>query len=144
MSDQMVKLIITGALAVHGLGHGGAVAALAWIGVRPGTDTGGWHAAQSWLLPGLSAGTAASVASVIWIASLVGFVAAALGFSGILVPGEAWRPLAAITAVVSMVGIVLFIGTWPAFNTVAALGMNVAVLVALLGMRWPPETMFGK
>jgi hypothetical protein len=26
---------------------------------------------------------------------------------------------------------------------VAALGMNVAVLVAPLGMRWPPETMFG-
>jgi hypothetical protein len=43
-----------------------------------------------------------------------------------------------------MVGIVLFIGTWPAFNTVAALGMDVAVLVALLGMRWPPETMFGR
>jgi hypothetical protein len=84
------------------------------------------------------------VASVIWIASLIGFVAAALGFSGILVPGEAWRPLAGVAAVVSMVGIVLFIGTWPAFNTVAALGMNVAVLVALLGMRWPPETMFGR
>jgi hypothetical protein len=39
---------------------------------------------------------------------------------------------------------VLFIGTWPAFNTVAALGMDVAVLVALLGMRWPPETMLGR
>ena len=144
MSDQTLKLIITGALAVHGLGHGGAVGALAWIAARPGTDTGAWRAAQSWLLPGLSAETATVVASAFWIASLLGFVAAALGFSGILVPADAWRPLATIAAVVSIVGIVLFIGTWPAFNTVAALGMNVAVLVALLGMRWPPETMFGR
>ncbi len=144
MSDQTVKLIITGALAVHGLGHGGAVAALAWIAARPGTDTGAWRAAHSWLVPGLSAETAAALASAFWIASMIGFVAAALGFSGILVPVDAWRPLAAVTAIVSMVGILLFIGTWPAFNTVAALGMNVAVLVALLGMRWPPETMFGR
>jgi hypothetical protein len=33
---------------------------------------------------------------------------------------------------VSLLGITLFIGTWPAFNTVAALGMNLAVLAALL------------
>jgi hypothetical protein len=32
---------------------------------------------------------------------------------------------------VSALGITLFIGTWPAFNTVAALGMNVAVLAAV-------------
>jgi hypothetical protein len=31
-----------------------------------------------------------------------------------------------------------FIGTWPTFNTLAALGVNVAVLVALLGLHWPP------
>jgi hypothetical protein len=144
MSDQMLKLVITGALALHGLGHGGAVGALAWIAARPGTDTGAWRAAQSWLLPGLSAETATAVASAFWILSLVGFVAAALGAWEILVPADAWRPLAAVAAVVSMVGIVVFIGTWPAFNTVAALGMNVAVLVALLGMRWPPETIFGR
>ncbi len=144
MSDQMLKLIITGALAVHGLGHGGAVGALAWIAARPGTDTGAWRAAQSWLLPGLSADTATAVASAFWIVSLIGFVGAALGFSGILVPADAWRPLAVATALVSTVGILLFIGTWPAFNTVAALGMDVAVLIALLGMRWPPETLFGR
>lgn len=35
-------------------------------------------------------------------------------------------------------------GTWPAFNTVAALGMNGAVLVAVLWLHWPPEAMFGR
>jgi hypothetical protein len=144
MSDPIVKLIIAGALALHGLGHGGALGALIWIGARPGTDTGGWHAARSWLVPSLPAGTAATVASVFWILSLIGFVAAALAFWGVLGPGEAWRPLAVVSAIVSMLGIVLFIGTWPTFNTLAALGVNVAVLVALLGLHWPPETMFGR
>ena len=144
MSDSTIKLLIAAALALHGLGHGGALGALAWIAARPGSDTGGWHAARSWLLPTLPAETATTLASVLWVLSLVGFVAAALGFWGILVPGEAWRPLAVVAAVISTVGIVLFIGTWPAFNTMAALGMNVAVLVALLAMRWPSETMFGR
>jgi hypothetical protein len=60
------------------------------------------------------------------------------------VPGEAWRPLAVVSAIVSMLGIMLFIGTWPTFNTLAALGVNVAVLVAVLGLHWPSETMFGR
>lgn len=144
MSDPIVKLMIAGALALHGLGHGGALGALIWIGARPGTDTGGWHAARSWLVPSLPAETAATVASVFWFLSLIGFIAAALSFWGILVPGEAWRPLAVVSAIVSMLGILVFFGTWPMFNTLAALGVNVAVLVALLGLQWPPETMFGR
>ncbi len=140
MSDSLLKLVLGGALLLHGLGHGGAFGALVWIWARPGTDTGGWTAARSWLLPALPASTASTVASAFWILALVGFVAAALAFTGVL-PGEAWRPLAAASALVSLVGIMAFAGTWPAFNTVAALGVNVAVLVALVGLHWPPETL---
>ncbi len=85
-----------------------------------------------------------AVASAFWVVSLIGFVAAAIAFWGIGLPGEAWRPLAVVSALVSMAGIVLFFGTWPMFNTLAALAMNVAVLIALLGLRWPPEAMFGR
>ena len=144
MSDSLIRLVIAGALLLHGLGHGGALGALAWIGARPGTDSGGWHAARMWLATGLPAGTATTVASAFWIVSLIGFVAAALAFWGIGLPGEAWRPLAVVSALISLVGIVLFFGTWPMFNTLAALTVNVAVLVALLGLRWPPEAMFGR
>jgi hypothetical protein len=144
MSDSTIKLVIAAALALHGLGHGGALGALAWIAARPGSDTGGWHAARSWLLPTLPAETATTLAGAIWVLALVGFVAAALGFWGVGVPADAWRPLAVVAALISTVGIVLFIGTWPAFNTLAALAMNVAVLVALLAMRWPSETMLGR
>ena len=143
MSDQTLKLIAAGVLLVHGLGHGGALAALVCIRLRPDTPTGDWLAARSWLVPSLPGDTATTIASAFWIASLVGFVVAAMSFWGVLVPGEVWRPLGVAAALVSMAGIVLFFGTWPAFNTLAALGVNVAVLVALLGLRWPPQTLFG-
>jgi hypothetical protein len=144
MSDQIIKIVIAAVLLLHGLGHGGAIGALIWIGRKPGTDTGGWQAARSWLFPSLSAPAATTVASTFWVLSLIGFVAAAMSFWGILAPGEAWRPLAVASAIVSILGIALFLGTWPTFNTLAALGVNVAVLVTQLWLHWPPQAMFGK
>ncbi len=142
MSDQTLRLVIGGALLLHGLGHGGALGALLWIRFRPGTNTGGWLAARSWLVPSLSAETATTVAIAFWVVSLVGFVVVALSFWGILVPGDVWRPLGVGSAIVSIVGIAVFFGTWPLFNTLAALGLNVAVLVAVVWLHWPPETLF--
>ena len=136
MSDQLVRLVSFGVLLVHGLGHGGALGALAWIALRPGSDTGAWTAARSWLLPSLAPGTATLMASAFWIVSLVGFVVAALAFW--LAGGDAWRPIAIGTALVSGLGVVLFFGTWPMFNTLAALVVNAAVLVALVVLRWTP------
>jgi hypothetical protein len=37
---------------------------------------------------------------------------------------------------------VLFFGTWPIFNTLAALAVNIAVLVAV-ATNWPPSSVFG-
>jgi hypothetical protein len=143
MNEQVLKLIIAGALLLHGLGHGGALGALIWIARRPGTNTGGWLPARSWLFPSLATSTAGLVASSFWVLALAGFVVAATAFWGILLPGQMWRPTAIAAAVVSLLGIVLFIGTWPAFNTVAALAMDAAVLLALLWLHWPSQAMFG-
>ena len=112
---------------LHGLGHGGALIALAWIAARPGSATGAWTAARSWLAPGLSSATATTLASILWVASLVLFLVAGLGMAGIGFP-SVWRPTAVIGAVVSLSGIGLFLGTWPAFNTLAAIGVNIAIL----------------
>ncbi|MGO9179067.1 MAG: hypothetical protein ACLQHS_07315 [Candidatus Limnocylindrales bacterium] len=142
MSDQMLRLVVGGVLLVHGLGHGGALAALVWLRLRPGANTGDWLPARSWLIPSLPADTAMTLASACWIVALVGFVIAALSFWGILVPEGVWQPLAVGTALVSLAGIVFFLGTWPAFSTVAAIGVNVAVVVAVLWLHWPPETLF--
>lgn len=143
MSDQMLRWIVGGVLLLHGLGHGGALGALAWIRLRPGTSTGDWAAARSWLAPALGADGATAIASAFWIVSLVCFAIAALSFWGVLAPGDWWRPLAVASAVVSMVGIVLFFGTWPLFNTIAALGVDAAVLVAVVWLHWPPQSLIG-
>jgi hypothetical protein len=144
MSDQTIKLLIGGVLLLHGLGHIGAFGALIYLARRPDRPAGDWKPARSWLFPSLAPETARTIASVFWVLSMLGFVAAALSFWGILVPGDLWRQLALVSAVVSGVGILLFLGTWPAFNTIAALAVNAAVLVTQIITRWPPQEMFGK
>ena len=131
-------------LLLHGLGHGGAVGALAWIRLRPGTSTGDWLAARSWLVPSLSADTATTLAGAFWIVSLVGFLIAAMSFWGVVIPGSVWRPLAVASALLSIAGITCFFGTWPMFNTLAALAVNVAVLGAVLWLRWPSDALLGR
>ena len=138
MSDQTLRAIVAGVLILHGLGHGGALGALLWIARFGGGKTGGWTAARSWLLPSLSSEMTALIAATLWVVSLVGFVTAGLAVVGVLVPQDLWAPLAVASAIVSTVGIVLFAGTWPLFNTVAALAVNVAVFVAVFVVRWVP------
>lgn len=135
----MKNLIIGSILLVHGLGHGGALGALLWIRFMPGTTTGGWLAARSWLFPSLTGPNASIVAGAFWILALIGFVAAALSYWGVLLPADVWRPVAVASAIVSLAGMILFAGTWPAFNYVAALAVNIAVLVAVLLLHWTPD-----
>lgn len=134
MVEVTVELVIFAALLVHGIGHVGALGTLAVLAYRPGTSTGHWQAAKSWLLPSLSRRLATAVASVFWVAALVGFVLVALSWWGVLAPGL-WRPMGIVSAVVSGAGIVLFFRTWPMPNTAAALGMNVVAVV--LALAWP-------
>ena len=140
LSTDTIRALIPGVLLIHGLGHGGALGALLWIRFNPGTPTGGWLSARSWILPSLDASTATTIAMTFWTVSLAGFLMAALAFLGLVLPEVAWRPLAVGSAFVSLAGILLFFGTWPVFNTTAALAVNVAVLGALLVARWPGST----
>jgi cation transport ATPase len=117
MSPQLIRTLIAGALFVHGVGH----------------TLGFWMPTRSWVFGRfMGEPTLRVVSGVFWVVSAIGFVAARVAFLGILLPHEWWRSLALATAVVSLVGLVVFIGNWPAFNTIRAVGMNVAVLVALL------------
>ena len=144
MSTENVRFVAALVLGIHGLGHGGALGALIWLHFRPTDATGGWVAAKSWLLPSLPATAATSVASAFWIVAMLGFVTATLSFLDVLIPGAAWRGLAVASSIVSLVGISLFFGTWPPFNTAAAIAVNVAVLVTQLWLRWPPQELFGR
>jgi hypothetical protein len=72
-----------------------------------------------------------------WLPSAFGFGLAALAFLGIGLPVAAWPALGLVSAAISTAGILAFIGTWPPFNTAAALTVNVVVVVAILA-GWPP------
>lgn len=144
VTTENLRFVIAAVLGVHGLGHGGALGALVWLRFRPADVTGGWLAAKSWLFPSLPAAAATNVASAFWIVAMIGFVAAALSFLDILIPGEAWRGLALASSIVSLGGMTLFFGTWPAFNTIAAIAVNVAVLATQLWLRWPAHEVFGR
>jgi hypothetical protein len=139
MPDGTLRLVLGGILLLHGIAHGGAMGSLWWVATRPGTNTGGWTAARLWVAPNISANAATIVAVCFWTVAMVAFVVAALGFLNVVVPAEWWRPAAVIGALVSLVGIGLFAGTWPSFNTMAAVAVNVGVLVAIFILGWAAE-----
>ena len=137
MSDQTLRWLIGAVILLHGIAHMGAIGALWWVGSGRATTGGGWTAARSWVVPSLVGSRATKVAVSLWVVALAGFSMTALAFLGIVLPIEVWRPLSVGAAIVSTTGIVMFLGTWPIFNTLAALAVNIAVLVAAF-VDWPP------
>jgi hypothetical protein len=144
VSSVDTRFIVGGLMLLHGLGHGGALGALIWLRVYPASTTGGWTAARSWLFPSLAASDATVMAAAFWIVALLGFVAAALSFWGVVLPEGVWREVAVGSALVSLAGMTLFLGNWPVFNTLAALAVNAAVLVTQLITRWPSAELLGR
>jgi hypothetical protein len=74
------------------------------------------------------------VEGLIWLLPALGFVAAAVLLTG---NSEAWRWVAVISAVASLLAIGLFPGQLPVGSTVAAVAVDLAVVVGLLLVRWP-------
>jgi hypothetical protein len=139
VSDDVLRIVLGGVLLVHGIAHLGALGALWWA--ASGRDAGGWKPARMWAAPSLTPRTATQAAVAFWIVSAVGFVLTALAFWGLVLPVAWWQPLGVLSALVSGTGIILFIGTWPAFNTVAAMAVNIGVLVAVV-IGWPPASVY--
>ena len=131
MLDSLPPFVPPLFVFLHGAGHAGAIAALAWIAARPGQPSGAWTAARSWLVV-VPPSAATGIAVTTYAACFLGFALAALGMAGLTPLADAWQPLAIAAAVVSLAGIVLFLGTWPAFNTVAAIVANLVILAVVL------------
>jgi hypothetical protein len=128
VSTQTIHILIAGALFVHGIGH----------------TLDFWKPARSLPFLEVPEPTLRLVGGVIWVLVAAGFMASSMGFYGILVPANWWRPLAVVFAVTSLVGLILFGRNWPIFNFIGASAMNIAVLVALLWLHWPPLNMFNR
>ncbi len=123
MSDQTIRILIAGSLLVHGIGH----------------TMGFWLPVHSWLLGGISEPARRTISSIFWILSTVGFIAASLGFWGFIIPGDGWRIIAIASSIISLTGLILFIGNWALSSTAGAIGMNVLTLVSLLWIHWLPN-----
>lgn len=140
MSPTALRIIIAAVLFIHGIGHFmGVIPAMQLVNVK------GWNS-RSWLLtPLIGEATSRVLSAVLFMVALVGFIASAMALLGWLVPHEWWQTLAIVSAVLSLITIVLF---WNAFvslipNKVGALGVDIAVLVCLLMLNWPAEADIG-
>lgn len=140
MSPTALRIIIAAVLFIHGIGHFmGVIPAMQLVNVK------GWNS-RSWLLtPLIGEATSRVLSAVLFMVALVGFIASAMALLGWLVPHEWWQTLAIVSAMLSLITIVLF---WNAFvslipNKVGALGVDIAVVVCLLMLNWPAEADIG-
>jgi hypothetical protein len=150
VSPDLLRILITAGLLLHGVAHAKAFFALLGDAATSGSRTA--VPVRAWIARSLSPRAAALLAAPFWLVSALGFVEASLTFWGILPGGAAWRQTAVVSAVISSAGIVLFSGFWPgapsrklsALDTAIALVVNAAILAVLLGFGGPPESLFGR
>jgi hypothetical protein len=117
-----IKLIAVLVLAGHGIGHMMAPqAAFLPPGALP-RDAHGLVAGAT-----IVSGPGRAM-SLLWLVPMVGFVVASYGF---WTDAAWWRPLMAVSAVVSIVAVLPWWNVMPAFSYLGALGVDVLVLVAL-------------
>lgn len=120
-----LRILLILVLGAHGIGH--------VLFLVPLLGAANWgQSTHSWLLTGETAARIAG--AVIWIVSIIAFVAAVFG----LWTQQTWWRAAALTgAVVSTVGLILFWAS-PATGSVwSALVVNILTLGALLLVQWP-------
>jgi len=77
---------------------------------------------------------------IVWLVPTVGFVAAGLA---LLAGLDTWRALALASSVVSLVAVGLYPQQLPAFSLVAAVLVDLAVIVGLAALQWPSTDAVG-
>ena len=146
MNPQLIKIIVSGAIFLHGVAH--AIALVALIRQAAAGPSDAYLTVRTWL--DLRPKTAALLALPFWLVSTFCFFASALSIWEVLFSATVWRQLALIGAVVSFVGSLVFRGIWPGaasrarsnLNTGIAVAFNLVILAALLIFNWPATTLF--
>jgi hypothetical protein len=139
MSPKTLGIIIAILLFVHAIGH------IQGIIVSSGlikSET--WHV-RSWLFDSLLGERGSrTLALILFVVIVLGFLATAFSFLGIGLPHNIWRTLAIIFAIPSVLSLMAY---WNAFamffNKVGAIGVDGWILIGLLIMNWPSETALG-
>ncbi len=128
MSLHTIQILIAGVLFVHGVGH----------------TLGYWKPPSPSPKQKLSASALIWASRVVWTLVALGFIISAMSFYGWLFPAEWWRPLAVGSAVLSLIGLMLFGKNWPVFNYYSAAAVNLIILAELLYFHLPPYEMFNR
>jgi hypothetical protein len=133
---MLLRLILAIALLGHGAGH--LMGILAGLGLR-------WQAGTSpqsrVLARFLDDGLNRTIGTWLWLSCLAGFVMAG---AGLIAPLDQWRSLATSSAAISLVTVGLY---WNALfsrsSRAWAVGVDLAILVALGIANWPTDAMLG-
>ena len=148
MSAKLLRTIISFVFAFHGVGHAmGIIPALQIIKVDASSPD--WlknWSSHSWLLTNILGGSVArAICIVLYLTAMVGFITTTLALLGWGIPHDLWRTLDVVSAVVSLLAIVIFwnglIFLFP--HKVGAVGLSIATLVCLLVLNWPAEADLG-
>jgi len=134
MSSDLSNLIVAIILALHGIAHYGAY--IGQIYDQKGLGTGKWKVAKSWLFPDAYPSTVMRFAGALWLLCMIAFLATATSIRGVIISQDMWEEFGVVAALISSIGILLFIGNWPKFNTTAALCVNILTLTQVF-LNWP-------
>ncbi|MBI9043130.1 MAG: hypothetical protein JEZ06_01520 [Anaerolineaceae bacterium] len=137
----MLKPILAIFIIAHGLVHSGLAAAP--NPNDPNSKLGAIFTAaeRSWLLPniGLSPESIKWTGLILVILSTLGFVISGLGIFGLAGFENIWRESAVFSAITSLLLLFLF---WHPWFPVGIL-IDIAILIALLGIKWPLDHLLG-
>ena len=134
MSGGTWRTLLSIVILAHGAGH------VLLLAPCLGLDQWG-QAAHSWLLANVVGDKVTRVAgAVIWLAIIGGFSAAGVG---LLSQRTWWRAASAASAALSLAALAVFASGIEAQPLMSAAGMDIAVLVALLWIRWPTVELVG-
>jgi hypothetical protein len=134
MANEMWRIGLAVLVGAHGIGH--------ILFLVPTLGLADWgQSTYSWLLTNLAGdGVTRVVGSLLWLAATLGFVAVVVGILG----QEGWWPaFAAGSAALSLLGLALFWGHPTTSSAVYATLFDIAILGAVLWVRWPPTAFIG-
>ena len=77
--------------------------------------------------------------------AFIGFIGSSLALFSWIVPHDLWRPLAIVSAIISLIALGLFWNAFVSFfpNKVGSIAVNITTLVCLLWLNWPSEAAIG-
>jgi len=139
MTANALRIILAALFFVHGIGH------LQGVVVSLGLYSNERWNARSWLFTEiLGETTTRTMGFFIWLTATLASLTAGLSMLDWLTPAAPWRLMALICAVISTFGLVFYWNSLAMiFNKVGAIAVNVAIVVSVVLLNWPPEGLLG-